>query len=114
MKHLPDALGYVEARLTMRRTEDGGRKSPIRSGYRPNWWLSGETGDVWAGGTLELIGTEKLAPGETALVRIYPFVPDVWSLLQAGSSLEMCEGPALIGKGLVTRVVPAKRLIGVR
>jgi hypothetical protein len=108
----PDELGYVEAVLTMRRTEDGGRKSPIRSGYRPNWWLPGEAGNVWAGGTVELTESEELAPGGMGTVRIYPFVPEVWSSLQTGSALEMCEGPALIGKGTVTQVVPAKRLVG--
>lgn len=97
----------------MRRTEDGGRRMPIRSGYRPNWWLPGEAGHVWAGGSVELVDAAELAPGAAATVRIYPFVPEVWEGIGIGSPLEMCEGPVLIGKATVTEVVPAATPIGV-
>jgi hypothetical protein len=107
MTHGPEGLGYVEAELTMRRTEDGGRQHPIRTGYRPNWWLPGEAGHVWAGGTVELLFRDELLPGETGTIRIYPFVPEAWHAVKIGSPLEMCEGPVLIGKGTVARVVPA-------
>jgi translation elongation factor EF-Tu-like GTPase len=103
----PEELGYVEADLTTIRAEDGGRKSPIQTGYRPNWWLPAEAGNVWTGGTVEIVDAEALAPGATGTIRIYPFVPDAWERVQIGSHIEMCEGRFLVGKGTVTRVVPA-------
>ena len=96
--------GFIEATLTLRRTEDGGRRAPIRSGYRPNWWLPDEAGHAWAGGTVALVDASELAPGETGPVRIYPFAPDDWDGTTAGSIVEMCEGPVLIGKATVIRV----------
>ncbi|MGH2534834.1 MAG: hypothetical protein ACRDJW_21450 [Thermomicrobiales bacterium] len=114
MTQSPEELGYIEAELTTRRMEDGGRNNPIRTGYRPNWWLPGEAGHVWAGGTVEVVGAEELALGATGTIRIYPFVPEVWAKVRAGSPLEMCEGPVLVGKGTVTRVVPAAVPVGAR
>ena len=99
-----EELGYIEATLTLRRTEDGGRRAAIRSGYRPNWWLPGEAGNAWAGGTVALVGVDELDPGETGKIRIYPFAPDDWTGTTIGSILEMCEGPVLIGKAAVTHV----------
>jgi len=63
MSRTPEELGYVQAELTMRRTEDGGRQTPIRTGYRPNWRLPGEAGHVWASGSVELVDAEELLPG---------------------------------------------------
>jgi hypothetical protein len=100
-------LPYLEATLSTRRPEDGGRTHPIRTGYRPNWWLPGETGNAWAGGTIEVVGGNQLAPGETGTIRIYPFNPEVWANVRVGARLEVCEGPVLIGKSTVTRIGPA-------
>lgn len=114
MNHSPEELGFIEAALTMRRTEGGGRKHPIHTGYRPNWWLPGEAGDVWAGGTVEILSDEELRPGDIGTIRIYPFVPAAWEPVKIGSSLGMCEGPVLIGKGRVVRVIPARVPAGAR
>jgi hypothetical protein len=105
--HSPDELGYIEAELTTIRAEDGGRRTPIQTGYRPNWWLPAEAGHVWAGGTVEIVDSGELAPGATGTIRIYPFFPEVWERGKIGSHVEMCEGSFLIGKGTVTRIVPA-------
>lgn len=107
-----EELGYLEAEVTMRQTEDGGRTHPIQTGYRPNWRLPGEAGDIWAGGSVELIGATEVAPGQTTAIRIYPFVPAVWESVEVGSRLEMCEGPVLVGKATVTRIVSAVVPVG--
>jgi hypothetical protein len=107
MKLSPEDFGYIEATLTTRRPEDGGRTLPIQTGYRPNWWLPGEAGNAWAGGTVEIVGGEQLAPGETGTIRIYPFTPEDWAQVHVGARLEVCEGPVLVGKSTVTRIVPA-------
>ena len=99
-----EELGFIEATLTLRRTEDGGRRAAVRTGYRPNWWLPGEAGHAWVGGTVALVDATELSPGETGAIRIYPFSPEDWTGTMVGSILEMCEGPVLIGKAAVTRV----------
>jgi hypothetical protein len=114
MSRTANELGYIEADVTLRRTEDGGRSVPIRSGYRPNWWLPNEAGDAWAAGSVELCDRDQLPPGATASVRIYPFVPEVWDRVRPGSSLELCEGPVLVGKATVRRIVPAAMAVGSR
>lgn len=109
-----DDLGFIQADVTLRRAEDGGRRAAIRTGYRPNWWLPAEAGHIWAGGTVELVHGTELAPGEVGAVRIYPFLTDEWAGVAVGSSLELCEGPLLVGKATVTRVVPAAVPTGTR
>jgi hypothetical protein len=75
-------------------------RSPDELGYI-------EAGHVWAGGTVEIAGADEPAPGATGTIRIFPFFPEVWKVVGIGSQVEMCEGPILIGKRIVTRVVPA-------
>jgi translation elongation factor EF-Tu-like GTPase len=107
MPSTPEELGYLEAELTLVPAKDGGRTTPIRSGYRPNWWLLVGGNRLNAGGTVELVEAEELAPGGTAAIRIYPFVPETWEPITVGSRLEMNEGPWLVGRAVVSRIVPA-------
>ena len=107
MSRTPDELGYIEAELTMLSTQDGGRKAPIRSGYRPNWWLPSESERVNAGGTIELAHGEELAPGSTGTIRIYPFVPEAWENVGSGTQVDVNEGPDLVGRAVVTQAVRA-------
>lgn len=100
--------------MTLRRTEDGGRTVPIRSGYRPNWWLPRDAGDVWAAGSVDLCDRDHLSPGTTGSVRIYPFIPEEWERVRPGATIELCEGPVLVGKAAVTRIVPAAVPVGSR
>jgi len=85
--------GFIQADVTTRRAEDGGRRAAIRTGYRPtwpNWWLPAEAGHAWAGGTVELVHRSELAPASSCAVRIYPFLPEEWVGIAVGSSLELC------------------------
>ncbi len=112
MTRTPEELGYIEAELTMLTADDGGRTAPIRSGYRPNWWLPGNPERTNAGGTIELVDGDELAPGATGTVRIYPFVPEAWEQVTIGSRLDVNEGPYLVGRAVVTRIVPAVATAG--
>ncbi|MBA3415636.1 MAG: hypothetical protein H0U10_10470 [Chloroflexia bacterium] len=104
----PEELGYLEARLELLATARGGRLSPIRSGYMPNWWLPGTVEPILASAALELVDHEELSPGASGVVRIYPFVPEIWSEIGAGMDLKMTEGPRwTVGHATVVRVVPA-------
>jgi hypothetical protein len=104
----PEELGFLEARLDLLPTARGGRAASIRSGYMPNWWLPGSPEPILASASLDLVGQEELAPGASGVVRIYPFVPEIWSEVGPGMELTMTEGPRrAVGHAMVVRVVPA-------
>ena len=106
MNESREAQGYIEARLTLRRAEDGGRQRAIKTGYCPNWWIPGRTDRVLASACVELVGDEELGPGTRGLIRIYPFAPELWRDVAVGSHLEISEGlRRTVGEATVTRVV---------
>lgn len=69
--------GYVRATLTLARTEDGGRKGPFASGYRPQWDLGHRTEDgsiAFSDAEVWLEDGLMLSPGGTApFASIRPF-----------------------------------------
>jgi hypothetical protein len=103
--------GYVRAKLRLLGTEEGGRKHPFVSGYRPQWDLGHCTEDgrvafndaeVWLEDEL------KLDPGSTAVVRLHPFFPEHWDVVGEGSVLGLYEGHRKLGEASVLEVVPAE------
>ena len=104
-------LSHLEATLTMRLPEDGGRRFPAVTGYHPNWWLPGEEEPVFASATLELVDDEALPAGATGRVRIYPFAPELWTYVKIGSTLELCEGQTRFGEATVTGIFAPRALV---
>jgi hypothetical protein len=98
-------LGYIEADLSMLRPDDGGCKTPLWTGYPPNWWLPGKDERVYASAVVELMDIEKLPPGGRGRVRIRPFAPELWTHVRIGSALDMCEGQHRVGEATVTGIV---------
>ena len=98
-------LPYLEARVTVTRTEDGGRRYPVCSGYRVDWeighFLEDATPHLFAG-PIELIEAEELRPGETGAIRIYPLSPEYWKHLGTRSEIRMVEGDRLVGVASIT------------
>jgi hypothetical protein len=97
MKRDPHELGFIEADLSLLGPDQGERKSAIRTGYRPNWWLPAAAGRVYASASIELLGADELAPGDAGKIRIFPFAPEIWVHIDAGAALEMCEDPTCSG-----------------
>jgi translation elongation factor EF-Tu-like GTPase len=99
----PHNSAFVEAEITLLTPEEGGRRSAIRSGYRPNFRLDHVDGEVRGthDATIWLHGTDALSPGSTARARVYPHVPDSWSDVTAGSRLELREGARVVGRAVV-------------
>jgi translation elongation factor EF-Tu-like GTPase len=62
--HRPPRDADIEARIYILRTEEGGRKTPVQTGYRPchDFGLDGILNDAQH----EYIGTETVGLGETA------------------------------------------------
>jgi len=96
--------GYIEAQLTMVLPEQGGRSKPVFTDYFPNW----DIGNKYADGKVDhsdakiyIENEESISPGKSGLIRIYPFVPKVWTRVTVGMELVMQEGPHIIGHAKV-------------
>jgi hypothetical protein len=102
------AHGYVRARLVLFPTEDGGRRSPIYSGYRPQWDLGHRTeaGERFhCDARVRLEQVEKLEPGAVGYVRLHPLSTDLRGRVGSGSVLGMYEGSRQLGEAHVLEVV---------
>jgi len=103
-----DPLSFVEVRLSLLSPAEGGRTSPVTSGYMPNWWLPGSPTPTLASALLELADTDHLRPGATGTARVVPFSPTLWEGVAVGTELVMTEGPdRRVGTAVVTRVATA-------
>jgi hypothetical protein len=101
-----EKIDYLEAELQLVPTGDSGRKTPIRSGYMPNFWIPQEDSRELVSAGIKLVEGEELSPGASGLVRIYPFAPELWHDVHVGTKLEMTEGGhKTLGIATVTRVV---------
>jgi hypothetical protein len=99
---------YIEVDLDLLPPEQGGRKSPIASGYRCNCWIGKfEDGErSYNDATFFLLEMDRLEPGSRARARVQPHLPDEWSEVVEGSRFELCEGPRVIGIATVLQVSP--------
>ena len=94
----------IEAEIYFLTTEEGGRRSPCRSGYRPSH-------DFGAEGTLNAaahvyVGVESVCPGDTVLTRLWLAQPDFHlGRLFEGFEFTVQEGPRVVGRGRITRVL---------
>ena len=108
-----DRPAFIEVRLSLLAPAEGGRDTPIRTGYMPNWWLPGRPEPILASAAIELLDSEELAPGASASARVHPFAAELWQSVGVGAENEVTEGPErAIGKAVVTRVVPAAVPVG--
>jgi hypothetical protein len=103
-----DESGYIRARLRLRSTSDGGRRTAMASGYRAHWVFPPEVhADRHdAPLTFEAGPEHWLAPGEVATVRLHPLVPELWPVVSRGLELTLLEGARVIGTARVLEVVP--------
>lgn len=106
MHHVDERRGFFEVRLSLLPASEGGRGTPVTSGYMPNWWLPGTPERVLASAAIEILDADVLFPGATATARVYPFFAAIWDGVDIGAELDVTEGPhRTIGKAVVTRIV---------
>jgi hypothetical protein len=99
--------GYLRATFHLLPTQSGGRKMPITREYRPNWSIGSEPDAQHMSGAPLLIDSgETVAPGEGAEVRLFPMYPDFWTSVTPGTQLFAFEGLRLVGRAVVTAVIP--------
>lgn len=95
-----DEHGYVLVRLTLTRTKDGGRRTPVASGYRACWDIS-RAGDhsLLTDAPLLIEGAEWLKPGKSAITRLHPLFREYWTDLARNRRLGKFEGSRRVGLG---------------
>ena len=88
----------VRAQLRLLTEAEGGKRTPIASGYRPNHNFAGPENRSMCVGQIDLMYRERLNPGETAVVSI-TFQPSsaLPKSLQPGRSWRVQEGARLVG-----------------
>jgi hypothetical protein len=100
--------GYVRASLSLLTTDQGGRRGPFASGYRPQWDLGQRTEDghiLFSDAEVWLEDELMLPPGAAAVVRLHPFFPEFWEDVRPGAVLGLYEGNTRLGEAEVLEVV---------
>ncbi len=99
--------GFVEARLSVTATEEGGRAHPVFTDYRPDWNIGNRTksGEMEINGApITIEDAQSIPPGGTGLVRLHPLWREAWADVRPGAELAMHEGSRVVGNAVVLRV----------
>jgi hypothetical protein len=93
---------HIEAEVTFLLPEEGGRKSPALTGYRPQFYYDGHDWD--AEHNYPDVG--KVNPGETARALLTFISPEFHrNRVHPGMTFEIREGARVVGRGKVTRLL---------
>ena len=93
---------HIKARLTLLPTENGGRRSPVFSGYRPQFRYLGRDNDV----SIDLLNRESLCPGDTDDVYLTFFRPELQlRRIAIDTEFELAEGAKPVARGTITEVI---------
>ena len=86
------------AKIYFLKTEEGGRKYPIATGYRPAFYF----GDQQADGAILLDDHECISPGEESTMKIRMLHVDaIQDALRPNARFEVKEGLKVVGRGTV-------------
>jgi hypothetical protein len=92
----------LRARLKLLPRDQGGRKGPIRTGYRPALWF----GDTAPTGELELHscvvhlrGRDAAEPGDSIEADLAPIAIETWPAVATGTRFDVFEGTRPVGRG---------------
>ena len=87
---------HITARMSLLKTDEGGRTSWVRSGYQPNIRF----GDLYTDGVLTFLDHQPVYPGDTCEVHVTFANPDyVRAYLRVGACFDITEGLWKIGEG---------------
>jgi elongation factor Tu len=98
---------FFSATIRLLTTEEGGKRRPITTGYRPNWSFgTREDGELLLYGGQILLGPEEsVRPGVATSATIQPIgVMDPWEKLGPGDTVEIYEGPHKVGVATIRSV----------
>jgi len=92
----------ILARVSLLRTEDGGRKGPFTKSYRPNHNFGGPDDRIFYVGQIEVPDGTWVYPGETRELEIaFLNVSGLSALLRVGRTWRIQEGPKHVATGEV-------------
>jgi len=92
---------HVTARIRLLKTEEGGRTSFVRSGYRPNVRF----GDLYTDGAFTFPAHQQVYPGDECDVRLTFVNPAyVRESLMVGACFDIMEGPHKVGEGRIVSI----------
>lgn len=99
VERLPD----FSAEITFASTEDGGRRNPVASGYRPTLDFGfGAFHDA----VFEFIESEWVQPGNSAKTRVWLAQPRLQKArLYPGLKIEVLEGARCVAVGIIAKVI---------
>ncbi len=93
---------HLKAEVTMLTTENGGRKHPAFSGYRPHFHYAGE----YHTSTHRYAGLDVLPLGQTAVAEIWFILPEIHvGRIHEGMPFEVTEASRVVGHGRVLEVL---------
>ncbi len=95
------------AKLSYRTTDEGGRKTPAKSGYRPQ--VKFDFAEMQTSGQQTFIDKDTVFPGDTVDAKIKILTPDYFAgCLTEGMVFEFREGSKIIGTGEIKYIVNDK------
>lgn len=96
----------ILARISVAGTENGGRKEPITTSYRPNHNFGGPDNRSFYIGSVEVPEGVLIHPGETRdLIVGFLNVGEIPELLQVGRTWRIQEGPKLVATAEVLEIL---------
>ncbi|MFF7240936.1 hypothetical protein [Streptomyces collinus] len=103
--------GTLRARLSLLSTEEGGRRTDFsgQGRLRPLWDIGNLAPDGGQSVNVAWLWVEsapRMAPGESATVRLAPLSPEQWRHVQPGDVITMHEGRPVVGTAVVIEVAP--------
>jgi translation elongation factor EF-Tu-like GTPase len=97
-----DLLQDIEVVMTFLHTEEGGRKSPAFSGYRPQFYYDGKDWDAQH----TYIGVEQVNPGDTVTAQLKFLSPQNHvGKIAVGTEFLIREGNRTVATGRVTKIL---------
>jgi elongation factor Tu len=99
---MSDAVHDIEVELTLLPTDHGGRKGPVSTGYRPQFYYANEDWDA----SHTYIATDVVHPGQSAKAWVdFHSAQYHRGRVHVGMPFLLREGNRVVGYGRVTRIL---------
>jgi elongation factor Tu len=106
----------IRAVIHFASTAKGGRKTPIRSGYRPPFYFRSDPNTGYDGvvtlGVVTLEDRSQAMTGEECIAHVRFIHPElVWDLLEPNARFTIQEGARVVASGTVLQVLHSRQQI---
>jgi elongation factor Tu len=103
----PEYPSDIEAEIYFLTTGEGGRMTPVLSGYRPQFYYDGYDWDA----IQNYVGVaEPVQLGQTVTARLSFLSPQYHvGKLYSGKEFLICEGSKVVGRGRVTKILDLEK-----